>query len=102
MLNGHLLTQSLYVAARLRIADLLADQPMSADELAVRTGTHAPSLYRLLRTLASLGVFHEDGHGKFQPHAAGRVSEERSRGVAVGVGDDDRAGGISRLGRFAV
>jgi hypothetical protein len=65
MLNGHALTQSLYVAARLGLADLLAGQPLGADELAARTGAHAPSLYRLLRTLASLGVFHEDGQGKF-------------------------------------
>jgi hypothetical protein len=65
MLNGHLLTQSLYVAARLGLADLLAGQPLTADELAVRTATHAPSLYRLLRTLSSLGVFHEDGQEKF-------------------------------------
>jgi hypothetical protein len=65
MLNGHLLTQSLYVAARLGLADLLAGQPLMADELAVRTATHAPSLYRLLRTLSSLGVFHEDGQEKF-------------------------------------
>jgi hypothetical protein len=51
----------LYVAAKLRIADLLADGPRTAEELAARTRTHAPSLHRVLRTLASLGIFAHEG-----------------------------------------
>jgi hypothetical protein len=43
----------------------VADSPLGAGELAARTGTHAPSLYRLLRTLASFGVFREDEQGRF-------------------------------------
>jgi len=65
MLNGHAVAQALSVAARLQIADLVADSPLGAVELAARTGTHAPSLYRLLRTLASFGVFREDEQGRF-------------------------------------
>jgi len=65
MLTGYWTTQALYVAAKLGIADLLTDGPRSADEIAKATGTHAPSLYRLLRALASLGVFADDGRGRF-------------------------------------
>ena len=65
MLNGQVLTQALFVAAKLELADHVAAGPQTADELAGTTGTHAPSLYRLLRTLASLGVFREDEARKF-------------------------------------
>jgi hypothetical protein len=45
------------------VADLLRDSPCSSDDLAVACGAHAPTLYRLLRALASVGVFTElDGH----------------------------------------
>src|SRR5438094_188570 len=54
-----------YVAAKLSLADHLAQRPMSADELAGPTGTHAPSLYRLMRTLAGLGLVTEDGAHRF-------------------------------------
>jgi O-methyltransferase domain/Dimerisation domain len=63
--NGYQVSQALHVAAKLRIADLLQEGPRHADELARATGTHAPSLHRLLRALASLGVFVED-QGRFR------------------------------------
>jgi hypothetical protein len=62
---GGLGTQTLSVAARLGLADLLADGPRSCDELARSTGTHAPSLLRVMRALASLGVFTEVEAGRF-------------------------------------
>jgi hypothetical protein len=49
MTNAFQVSQAIYVAATLGIADLLEDGPKSADELAKTTGTHAPTLYRLLR-----------------------------------------------------
>jgi hypothetical protein len=49
--------QALIVAAQLGIADQLADEPRRAEELAAAIGAHSPALYRLLRALASLGVF---------------------------------------------
>jgi hypothetical protein len=66
LITGYWNTQALYVAAKLGIADLLASGPRSANDLAQATNVHAPSLYRLLRALASLGVFAEDGGGRFQ------------------------------------
>lgn len=65
MTNAFQVSQAIHVAATLGIADLLEDGPRSADELAETTGTHAPTLYRLLRALASVGVFTEDDDDRF-------------------------------------
>ena len=47
------------------IADLLVDGPKRVDELATATDTDAPSLYRVLRALASIGVFKEEDNQVF-------------------------------------
>jgi len=65
MLGGFRVARSIYVAAEFGIADLLADGPKSIDELAQASGTHGPSLYRVLRALASVGIFAEDESGRF-------------------------------------
>ncbi len=65
MITGYWISQMIHVAARLRLADLLAGGPRTIDELAQDTGTHARSLYRLLRALASVGVCSEDHEGRF-------------------------------------
>jgi O-methyltransferase domain/Dimerisation domain len=65
MLTGYWSTQVIYVAAKLGIADLLEHGPKTSEELAISTGTHAPSLYRLLRALANLNVFEENEAGYF-------------------------------------
>ena len=65
MLTGYWISQALYVAAKLGLADLLTSGPRSADDLAQATKTDAPSLYRLLRALASVGVFADDGSHRF-------------------------------------
>src|ERR1700683_4048576 len=56
---GTHISRAVYAAAELGIADLLAEGPVSTQELARVTGTHEPSLYRILRLLAALGVFDE-------------------------------------------
>ncbi len=58
-LQGEWIARCIQVAAILGLADLLTDGPRSIQELAQATNTHAPSLYRLLRGLASLGIFTE-------------------------------------------
>jgi hypothetical protein len=63
--GGLWVTKGLYIVAKLGIADLVAQTPRTAAELASITRTHAPSLYRVLRMLASLGVFAEDDGGRF-------------------------------------
>jgi hypothetical protein len=62
---GFWTTQAIYVAAKLGLAELLARGPRSPEDLATTTGTHAPSLYRLLRALAGLGIFAEEPDGRF-------------------------------------
>src|SRR5260370_19775443 len=66
LINGYRATQAIYVGAKLGIAELLDQTPQGADELALATRTHAPSLRRLLLMLASIGIFAEDPAGKFQ------------------------------------
>lgn len=65
MLVGNQVQQAIYVAASLGIADLLKGGPRGSGELAAATGSHPGSLYRLLRVLASFGIFAEDDQGRF-------------------------------------
>jgi hypothetical protein len=60
LVNGYQVTQAIHVATVLGIADLLAEGPQRSDDLAATTGTHPGVLYRLLRALASVGVFREE------------------------------------------
>ena len=64
MTNAYQASEAIHVAATLGIADLLEDGPSSVEHLAETTGTHAPALLRVLRALASVGVFAED-EGRF-------------------------------------
>lgn len=66
MAAGCWLSQAIYVAAKLGIADLLQDGAKTCETLADATQTNAGALYRLLRALASLEVFAEDEHGRFR------------------------------------
>ncbi len=65
LVNGFKVSQALHVAATLGIADLLKNGPRRSDDLAAVTGTHPPSLYRVLRALASIDVFREDADQGF-------------------------------------
>lgn len=59
LLFGKQLTYSLSGVARLGVADHMDKTGRPIEELAAKTGAHAPSLYRVMRLLASLGVFKE-------------------------------------------
>jgi len=63
--SGYWVSQAIYVVAKLGIADLLQDGSKSGEELAKATGTHAQSLSRVMRALASVGVFTEVAEGRF-------------------------------------
>src|SRR5947209_196762 len=65
MAMGIIPARVLYLAAKMGLADLLADEPKSAAELSGPTGTHERALHRLMRTLSSLGVFTEGPGGRF-------------------------------------
>lgn len=53
--TGYWASQAVYVAAKLRISDLMAEVPLSADEIAHATGVDHNALGRLLRALVSVG-----------------------------------------------
>ncbi len=63
---GKWISKPIYVAAELGIADMLTDGPRSIEELAQSTQSHAPSLYRMMRALASVGVFVEIDAKRFE------------------------------------
>lgn len=65
LINGYQITQAIHVAATLGLADHLKDGPRSSDELASLVKAHPATLYRLLRALAAVGIFHEDEERRF-------------------------------------
>jgi hypothetical protein len=71
VMTGAWRAQAVYVAARLGIADMLAKGPRPVHELAREAGAEAGSLYRVLRALASLGIFRlgDDGMVELTGHA---------------------------------
>ncbi len=86
-------SRALHVALRLGLPDRLADGPRSVEELASDTGSHAPSLRRLLRALCAYGVFCEADDGGFAlgpigaPLRAGSTGSVRD--LALMWGDED-------------
>lgn len=65
MLMGYVVSQGIYVVAELNIADKLQNGAKNAEELAAETDSHAPSLFRMMRLLTSLGVFSRDTENRF-------------------------------------
>ena len=65
MLTGKWVSIGISMAARFGVADELESGPKTAGELAAATKTNGPALYRLLRALASVGVFSEGEDGRF-------------------------------------
>ncbi|MCC6748861.1 MAG: methyltransferase [Deltaproteobacteria bacterium] len=90
MATSKMLSQPLYVAAKLGIADLLVDGPLSVESLAQKTKTHADSLYRVLRALASVGVFEENEGRTFRLTPKAETLCDRpgsTRGMVLWFGD---------------
>jgi hypothetical protein len=65
LLRGALTTKALGLVADLRVADALGEGPREIGDLAQRVGADPDTLYRLLRALASDGVFAENEPGVF-------------------------------------
>src|SRR6266849_650549 len=72
MATAYWISQAIYVAAKLGIADLLKEGPQSCVALATATGSDAPSLFRLMRALSSVGIFSQLGRDRF---ALSRLAE---------------------------
>jgi len=82
MARAHWLSRIAYVAAKLGIADHLAQGPRKAEDLAAVTKTDAPSLYRLLRTLAGLGILAENDRHEFSLTPVGEALKTGAPGAA--------------------
>ena len=62
IISGFWISRAVYVIAKLGIPDMLKSGPKTADDLASATNMHAPSLFRLLRALSSVGVLGAEGN----------------------------------------
>src|SRR5215813_12410032 len=65
MITGYWISQAIYAVAKFGIADHLKDGPKTVDQLASATSTNPDALYRLLRALASVGIFTEGESRRF-------------------------------------
>jgi hypothetical protein len=91
LVRGHRLTDIVTTAARLGIPDAIADGARDTDAIAAATGTHAPTLRRLLGTLAAAGVLHEDDRGAFDLTPLGEAMRSDVEGsVAAWIALIDR------------
>lgn len=76
MIHNMWLAAGISVVAELGIADLLKDGPKDIDDLATKTSTHSDSLYRVMRMLASQGIFRELKGKRFNSTSLARPLEE--------------------------
>ena len=92
MITGGWVAQMISVAAKVGIADALSDGPRTSEEIAQAVSAHPPSLYRLMRSLASFGIFSEDESGNFELTPMGELLrsnvEGSMRAMAIMNGED--------------
>jgi hypothetical protein len=111
LITGFWLSQLVFVAAKLGLADRLAKGPLTAEDLAAEIGADARCLYRVLRALASLNVFNEDKKRRFKLTKIGQTLRSGAKGslrdfALMQIDDYNRAawGGLEgsvRTGRTA-
>lgn len=80
LIGGAMVTQMVAQAARLGIADHLEEGPLSVTELSRRVDAHPQALYRMLRALASCGVFKENADASFELTEIGSFLREAAPG----------------------
>ncbi|WP_316779111.1 methyltransferase [Pedobacter antarcticus] len=71
LISGYWVACGIHAVAELNIADLLNQGDQTVEELAKRTASHPGSLYRLLRAVASVGIFEETEDGRFSLNELG-------------------------------
>jgi hypothetical protein len=90
--RGYQLSQALYVAAKLGVADVLATQPLAAEAIADAVGARSPQLRRVLRALVAAGVFRELEDGRFASNDAAAALQAgapgRIRDVVINFGEE--------------
>jgi len=82
--TGYIPSSALYVAVELGVADQLVAGPKSTPDLAQATGANEDALYRVLRLLASLGIFEQTGPRQFGLNPAGQLLAKDSPGSLYG------------------
>ena len=65
LVRSYIATRAIYVAAKLGLADHIRDDGASAQDLSQKLNVHPGALYRVMRTLAGLGVLHQDENDRF-------------------------------------
>ncbi len=92
MITGYWMTQMVYVAAKLGLSDLLQQEPQTAAQLAGRLDVQPEPLFRLLRGLASVGLYQQQADGRFAmtPLAEGLLSgvPNSQRALAIMSGEE--------------
>lgn len=73
MVSAMMATKIVSAAVELGIADILGEASLTIEEVIRKTGTHGPSLRRLLRALVGLGVVEENGPGHYALTEFGRL-----------------------------
>ncbi len=101
LLFGKHITYSLSAVARLGVADHMSAAPVAIENLAAATGAHAPSLYRVMRMLAGVGVFNESAGKQFSLTAMGEQLKTDTPGslryLAICFGDEWSTRGFENL-----
>ena len=82
MATGHFLSRLVYAAAKLGIADHLADGPRAAAEIAGATGCDAHALHRFLRTLTNFEIVTMSDDGRFTLTPIGEALKSGAPGFA--------------------
>jgi ubiquinone/menaquinone biosynthesis C-methylase UbiE len=92
MMYGYQKSQALFVAAQLGIADILSNGSKTAEELAKATGVNSRSIYHLMRSLISVGVFSLEDNEKFCLNSLGKHlltgTSDSLRGTVMAMGDE--------------
>ena len=82
MVTGFWVSRIVYLAAKLGIADCLADGPRGATDIAQQLSSAPRNLYRLMRALACVGVLRESADGHFSLTSLGELLRTDVRGSA--------------------
>jgi hypothetical protein len=86
LMTGHIVASAMNIAAQLGIADRLANGPKATADLARACNVNEDALYRLLRALASLGVFEEVSPRVFgQTPASAALQDGPVRSMALWI-----------------
>lgn len=92
LLLSPLIQRCIYIAAELGISDFLAIENLSIEEISLKTNTHSPSLYRMMRLLVNVGLYYETEDHKFALKPMGdllRIDSKKSmRNYALFMGSE--------------